>query len=134
MTHRHQVAFLFTAVKNRALNHLRRRMIEQQAAERMQEAFMLDLRVSLNSLEALDQNLFSEQDIEQIVSRALLSLPDKCREIWIRSKIEGQKQKDIAAELNISVHTVETQIGIAYKKLKAELKKYLSLLALLFFV
>jgi RNA polymerase sigma-70 factor (ECF subfamily) len=131
MTHRHQKAFLFAAVKNRSLNHLRRQMIEQQAAEYIQETFMRDLRMSLDSLQVLDQNLFSEQDIEQIASRALLSLPEKCREIWIRSRMEGQKQKDIAAELNISVHTVETQIGIAYRKLKAELQKYLSLLVFL---
>lgn len=31
------------------------------------------------------------------------------------SKIEGKKQKQIAAELNISINTVETQMGIAYK-------------------
>lgn len=133
MEHRHPVGFLFTAVKNRSLNFLRRRMIEQQAAERIQEAFLLELRMSLDSLEALNQNLLSEQEIEQIVTRALLSLPEKCREIWIRSKIEGKKQKEIAAELNISVHTVETQIGIAYRKLKAELKKYFILLLLLLF-
>ena len=84
--------------------------------------------MNLNSLEAFDQNLFSEQDIEKIITRALNSLSDKCREIFIMSKIEGKKQKEIATELNISINTIETQMGIAYKKLRAELKDHLPLL------
>ena len=59
------------------------------------------------------------------------SLPKKCREIFIKSKIEGKKQKDIAAELNISLKTVENQMAIAYKKIKSELKDYLPLLIFL---
>lgn len=46
---------------------------------------------------------------------------------FIKNKIEGKKQKEIAAELNISINTVETQMGIAYKKLKTELKDYFPL-------
>ena len=50
------------------------------------------------------------------------------RVIFIKSKIEGKKQKDIAVEMNISLKTVENQMNIAYKKLKSELKDYLPLL------
>ena len=59
------------------------------------------------------------------------SLPEKCREIFIKSKIVGKKQKEIAAELNISLKTVENQMAIAYKKIKGELKAYLPLLLFL---
>lgn len=89
--------------------------------------------MNLNSLEAFDQNLFSEQDIEQIITKALNTLSPKCKEIFIMSKIEGKKQKQIAAELNISINTVETQIGIAYKKLRVELKNYLPLFIFLLY-
>ena len=47
------------------------------------------------------------------------------------SKIEGKKQKEIAQELNISTNTVGTQIGIAYKKLRTELKDYLPIMLFL---
>lgn len=43
----------------------------------------------------------------------------------------GEKQKDIATELNISLKTVENQMAIAYKKIKSELKDYLPLLIFL---
>ena len=94
----------------------------------MQEEYQITLKVKLASLELFDQSLLSEQDIEKIISEVINSLPDKCREIFIKSKIEGKKQKDIAVEMNISLKTVENQMNIAYKKLKSELKDYLPLL------
>ena len=118
------IAFLFTSVKNRAINLLRRRVIEQKATNQLQEEYMITIQMHLDSLEALDQNIFSEQDIDELISSAIDSLPEKCREIFILSKIEGKKQKEVAEILNISVNTVETQIGIAYKKLKTKLKKF----------
>ena len=62
------------------------------------------------------------------------SLPGKCREIFLKSKIEGKKQKEIAEEMNISINTVETQMGIAYKKLRSELKDYFPLFVFLYFL
>ena len=88
--------------------------------------------MNLDSLETFDNNLFSDQDIEKLISRALDALPEKCRAIFIMSKIEGKKHNEIAQELNISINTVGSQIGIAYKKLRTELKDYLPILLFLF--
>lgn len=128
------VAYLFTTVKNRCLNHLRHKTIVQETATLIQEEYLITLRMNLNSLEAFDQKLFSDQDIKKIITRALDTLSPKCREIFVMSKIEGKKQKQIAAELNISINTVETQIGIAYKKLRAELKEHLLLFIFFFYL
>lgn len=125
--HLNLIAYLFTTIKNRCLNHLRHKSVVQETASQLQEEYIITLRMNLDSLEAFDQNLFSEQDIETVISKALDSLSEKCRKIFIMSKIEGKKQKQIATELNISINTVETQMGIAYKKLRTELKDYLPL-------
>lgn len=127
------IAYLFTTIKNKCLNHLRHKTIVNETANLLQEEYFITLRMNLNSLEAFDQNLFSEQDIEQIIMKALNTLSPKCKEIFIMSKIEGKKQKQIAAELNISINTVETQIGIAYKKLRVELKNYMPLFLFLLY-
>lgn len=126
------VAFLFTSIKNRCIDHLRHNIVVREAVNQMQEEYQITLKVKLASLELFDQSLLSEQDIEKIISDVINSLPDKCREIFIKSKIEGKKQKDIASEMNISLKTVENQMNIAYRKLKSELKDYLPLL--LFFL
>lgn len=130
--HTNLIAFLFTAIKNRCIDLLRRRTFEEDAANRMQEEASLVLQMNLNSLQVLDSELLNEENVEVIINRAITSLPDKCREIFIKSKIEGKKQKEIAAELNISVNTVETQMGIAYKKLREGLKDMYPLFLFLF--
>lgn len=125
------VAYLFTSVKNRCIDCLRRRILEQEAATSMQEEYLLTLRMKFDSLTVFDHRLLAEDDVESILSRAIATLPDKCREIFIKSKIEGRKQKEIAEEFDVSINTVEKQIGIAYKKLREELKNYLPLLLFL---
>ncbi|MDD4514714.1 MAG: RNA polymerase sigma-70 factor [Massilibacteroides sp.] len=127
-SHINILAFLFTAVKNKCIDHLRNQSVRQRTTETLKEEYQIALQMSLDSLEAFDLNLFAEEDIEMILKKAINSLPEKCREIFILSKIEGEKQKTIAQKLNISVNTVETQIGIAYKKLREELKNYLPIL------
>jgi len=125
------VAYLFTSVKNKCIDYLRRRLLEQEAVSKMQEEFDLSFRMKFESLEAFDLNDFSEDRIKEKIERALAVLPDRCREIFVLSKIEGKKQKEIAEELNVSVKTVESQITIAYKKLREELKNSFPLLLFL---
>ncbi|MCH6583287.1 MAG: hypothetical protein IH808_09775, partial [Proteobacteria bacterium] len=51
----------------------------------------------------------------------------------ILSKHEGKKYREIAAELNISIKTVENQMGIALKRLREDLKKYMGWKSLVLF-
>lgn len=129
--HINVLAFLFTAIKNKCIDYLRHKIVVRETSDLIKEEYRLTMQMKFDSLEIFDQNMFNEKDIETILTNAIHSLPEKCREIFIKSKIEGKKQKEVALELNISVNTVETQIGIAYKKLREELKDYFPLLLFL---
>lgn len=130
---KNKVGLLFSSVRNRCIDHLRHQTIERRTVAHLQQEFDETLQIKLNSLEVLDEPLFVE-NIEDIVSKAIANLPEKCRIIFIKNKIEGMKQKDIAQELNISVNTVESQMAIAYKKLKEELQYILPLSVFFFFL
>jgi len=121
-------AFLFTSTKNKCIDHLRHKLIVRETNNKLLEEQQLKMKMKFDSLEAFDQNLLTDNDIEEILNKAINSLPENCRQIFIKSRLEGKKQKQIAEEMNISINTVETQMGIAYKKLKIELKDYLPLL------
>lgn len=131
LTHTNLFAYLFTATKNRCLDFLRHKTVVQKTIDKIQDEHFLELQMKLHSLEAFDEQLFSEPDIETIIQQAIESLPEKCREIFVMNKIEGKKQKAIAAALNISINTVESQMAIAYKKLKELLKDHIPLLTFL---
>ncbi len=130
LIHENPVAFLYTAIRNRCIDFLRRKMLEQDISNYIQEEYALTIKMNLDSLTAIDEHLFYKDDIECKVNQAINSLPAKCREIFMMNKIEGKKQKQIAEELNITINTVETQMGIAYKKLKDSLKDLYPLLLL----
>ena len=119
------VSYLFILIKNRCIDHLRRAKYAAEGKKKMQENFNYELQMKLYSLEALDQSLISDSNIEAIITRAIDSLPPKCREIFILNKIDGKKYKEIAEELHISPSTVENQMGIALRKLREQLKDYI---------
>lgn len=126
-------SFLFTSLKNKCIDFLRHRIVMQNAANKIQQEYEWTMQLKLQSLEEFDEQIFSKaSDIELLIQNAILSLPEKCRKIFIMNKIEGKKQKIIAQELQISVNTVENQMTIAYRKLKQILKDYLPLLIFFF--
>ena len=73
------------------------------------------------------------QELEEKIAEAIALLPPRCQEIFKLSRFEELTYKQIAARLEISVKTVENQMGKALKVLKSALKQYLQLL-LLFFI
>lgn len=126
------VAYFFTSIKNKCLDYLSKKLKEHEAICEIQTESTLALRMKLDSLDILDVDFPDEDTLEARLDIALKKLPECCRKIFIMSKLEGKKQKDIAQELQISVNTVESQMAIAYKKLREELKDCIPLFLFLF--
>tara|TARA_B000000557_G_scaffold263106_1_gene265222 strand:+ start:187 stop:732 length:546 start_codon:yes stop_codon:yes gene_type:complete len=72
--------------------------------------------------EAVNEANILQDEIQHIVNE---KLPDKCRNIFILSRIEGKSNPEIAILLDLSIRTVENQIYRALKILKKNLKNYL---------
>lgn len=107
-------AYLFRSVTNASLNHLK---LSKKLSD-------LD---SLQTEPSEEQNDLSDEgggDLSAKVREAIESLPPKCKTIFILSRYEGLKYREIAETLNISVKTVENQMSIAFEKLRDKLKEY----------
>ena len=64
--------------------------------------------------------------IEEIIRKLVNEkLPQKCRVIFILSRLEGLSNQEISIKLDLSIRTVENQIYRALKILKKHMKKYL---------
>ncbi|HOP30791.1 MAG TPA: RNA polymerase sigma-70 factor [Spirochaetota bacterium] len=116
--------YLFLSLKNKCIDHVRRKKIENRTISELKKENEIILKLSLDSLEALDDKILTEPDIDALIQKAIDKLPGKCKQIFVMNKFHGKKQKAIANELNISINTVECQMSIAYKKLKEELKDF----------
>lgn len=121
-------AFLFTLVKNRCLNFLKHSLYVNEKKSSIQTVEELEMQMNLYSLQQFDESFLTISDVENLINEVIDKLPERCKEIFILSRMEGLKYKEIAERLNISVNTVENQMSIALRKLKIELKDYLPLL------
>lgn len=112
-------SYLFTSVHNRSLNMIRDR--KKFSSEELPDvAGTWDVSEQIESME-----------LEKKIREAIDSLPEKCREIFELNRFQGLKYLEIAAQLDISVKTVENQMTKALKILREQLGKYLTLLMFL---
>ncbi|MDR0661534.1 MAG: RNA polymerase sigma-70 factor [Prevotellaceae bacterium] len=130
--HPNHLAFLLFVVKNKCIDFLRRKTTIQNIYRQLAEQQKMLFSLNLQALEQFGTDFKSENDIATAIQQALNSLPARCRDIFYKSKIEGKKHKDIAREMDISINTIETQMTIAYRKLREELKDLLPLLLIFF--
>lgn len=59
-----------------------------------------------------------ERELQRLIGEAILQLPDKCREIFWKSRYEGCSNQQIADDLAISKSTVENQLNKALKTIR----------------
>ncbi|ODT03330.1 MAG: hypothetical protein ABS52_09845 [Gemmatimonadetes bacterium SCN 70-22] len=109
--------YLFRAARNTALNHLRRKKLENAWEE--QEA----ARGEPMTTSATDDDA-STGEVARAVNEAVARLPMRCREIFLMSRQGGLTYVEIATRLGISVKTVETQMGRALKSLRLSLASF----------
>ncbi|MDI1356406.1 MAG: RNA polymerase sigma-70 factor [bacterium] len=119
-----QKAYLFRAVINSSITYL---------ASNKKKVRMGEMKIE--SHERTDSQVMT-RELREKIQHALDSLPPKCKAIFVLSRFEEMKYKQIAEALGLSLKTVENQMGIALKKMKDELKNYLGneLLSLIFLV
>ena len=110
-------SYLFSLVRNRCLDFLKRKVVI--------DAYKQELSMKMTALEQMEQITMSDEEIERILAAAIDKLPERCKLIFVKSRMEGKKYREIAEELNLSVNTVENQMGLALKKLRKELREYL---------
>ena len=112
--------YLYAMVRNAALNVLKHEKIKQQHAT-------VELAVAERSTESVTRTVIASE-LEVHIYKALNKLPEQCRLVFKLSRFEELKYAEIAEQLNISVKTVENQMGKALKIMREQLKDYLPLL------
>lgn len=106
-------AFLFTTARNLVLMQLRHRGVERtDALAEIDPSDILDEKANVPDY------VVHEEELE-ILTKAIQSLPTRCRQILTLRKIYGLSQREVASQLGLSEHTVEAQGTIGLRKLTA---------------
>jgi RNA polymerase sigma-70 factor (ECF subfamily) len=113
-------AYLYRSVYNECLNHLKHQKIKQ--------AFEAHTTNVMSQHTETPSGKLQYRELEQQLKKAINELPEQCRTIFQMSRFEELKYLEIAAQLGLSIKTVETQMSRALKKLRVQLADYLPLM------
>ena len=91
--------------------------IDQTRQEKRKDMLLESLKHE-TLIEEIEEDDAEVQKKIQRVKQQIELLPKRCREIFLLSKYEGYYYDEIAEILGISVKTVESQMRLAFKKIR----------------
>ena len=113
-------SYLFTSVYNRCMNFIRDQ-------KKFVSAEIIDSD-TFNDGNIVNSDHLEAAELESHIWKAINTLPEKCKEIFMLNRFEGKKYGEIADSLGISLKTVETQMSKALRVLRDNLKDYIQIL------
>jgi len=108
----HLEAFLFRLVRNRCIDSIKHmkvvnnRMHEIEISSKCEELYRIDFIGN-------EPYVLIEQELKNKIEKTIKGLPDRCREVFILSRIDGLKNKEIAEKLDINIKNVERHLNRA---------------------
>lgn len=108
-------SYLYRSVHNKALHQISHQKVQAKYVD-------YAMHQSINSLNP-EQGMMAGE-FYQVYKLTLRKLPEKCQKIFIMSRTEGLKYKEIAEKLSISIKTVEANMGKALSAFRTSFKAY----------
>jgi RNA polymerase sigma-70 factor (family 1) len=103
-------SYLLAAVRNKSFDWLRKLKHEKNT--------MLENAAGVACGQSIAHETLIYEELYDQIEAAIQALPKQCRTIFLMSRHQDLKYKEIAEILNISIKTVDTQMGRALKYLR----------------
>jgi len=123
-------SLLFVMLRNRCLNYLR-----DQKLHHAEKSINLVEENELQHLYQLDftgkEEKSMEEQLLEAIHKSVENLPEKRRLVFLKAKVEGKKNKEVAEELGITVKSVEKHLHQAKEQIRQEMLVKFPLLSVL---
>lgn len=106
-------SYLYTLVRNRVLNTYRN--------QKVKTVYLASLQAFIDKGENVTDEKLREKELIALVEKEVAALPPQMRLIFEMSRNLEMTHQQIADELNISPHTVRTQVRSALRILRTKL-------------
>jgi len=123
IAHINLAAYLYTSVRNR--------VIDLYSREQVVGKYHQSILKFAETYNETTDHLIRERDMSSLIEKEIQALPPRMREIFELSRNENLSHKEIAEQLNISEHTVATQMTRALKTLRVKLGIFTFILLIL---
>jgi RNA polymerase sigma-70 factor (ECF subfamily) len=113
--------YLYGAMKNQVLNAYRKSLSRNKYLQQSPPQ-----EITNNTTEQLTYN-----ELNEVIQQQMNQLPEKCREVFTLSRINGFNIQQIAEALDISPKTVNNHLVKALRAMRLGLKDYITILLIL---
>jgi RNA polymerase sigma-70 factor (ECF subfamily) len=107
--------YLFRAVHNRCLHYIEHRKVI--------EKFTGSQAIKDQELVETPAEVYQYIELQETIAGVLERLPERCGKIFCMNRFDGLKYAEIALKLDISVKTVEADMGKALKEFRQKLSE-----------
>jgi RNA polymerase sigma-70 factor, ECF subfamily len=108
-------AYLYKGVYFKCMNRIKRDKVTQK--------YITTLPTDDGSSAQSDPAILEEVSVK--ITKSIEALPEQCRKIFTLNRYDGMRYQEIADHLQLSVKTIENQMGKALKILRINLSDYL---------
>jgi len=115
--------YIYKITRNACLDYLRKKKLTLNVENNTSQIIA---SINYNALADDLSSQIIERELEDAILKAAEYLPEKCKNVFLLSRIEGLKHKEISKELNISTKTVENHITKALKHMRLHLRDFLT--------
>jgi RNA polymerase sigma-70 factor (family 1) len=113
----HLPSYLYSAIKNKALNYMAAQVVRKNYWEYCRKFFLDRDNATENAVE------FDE--LMEAIETGMEHLPEKSKKVFRLNRLEGRSIPEIADALNLSEKAIQYHLTLSLKKLRLHLKDYI---------
>lgn len=117
-------SYLYTMTKNLCLDQLKHEKIKKKYID---NNYRIRSEIQHKFIHDETASLLLENELESKIIQGIELLPEKCRNIFKKSRLEGLKRSEIATEMGISHKTVDNHMASALRHMRFHLREFISL-------
>ncbi|MDO6603795.1 RNA polymerase sigma-70 factor [Arenibacter palladensis] len=117
-------SYLYTMTKNLCLDQLKHEKIKKNY---MDNSYRIRSEIQYKFIQDEAASLLLENELESKIIQSIELLPEKCKNIFKKSRLEGLKRSEIASEMGISHKTVDNHMASALRHMRFHLREFISL-------
>lgn len=112
-------ALLFRMVRNRCIDYIKHlRVVSNhmhtfQISAKYEELYRIDFIGD-------EPYVLIEEELKVKIEKTIRNLPEKCREVFVLSRMNGLKNREIADKLDISIKNVERHLSRAFQAFRKD--------------
>ncbi len=117
-------SYLYTLTKNLCLDQLKHEKIKKNYID---NSYRIRSEIQYKFIQDEAASLLLENELESKIIQSIELLPEKCKNIFKKSRLEGLKRSEIASEMGISHKTVDNHMASALRHMRFHLREFISL-------